>query len=190
MSHRLQSAKLNAFTLIEMMVVIIVIGVMASIIVPRFSGTRDRVFNLTVDRVADIVLMFAHRVSTSNQASGFRFNAAAGQFELLAKVEVEGERYWDLDPLAEPVKLPQWMEQDAIAIYVAGELTDTSQWPITTTPGESRPLLEVTLDWEDRSAVISLPSHGIGPTIWLDGKGIAPLMPIDLDAEGRGREEW
>ena len=43
----------NAFTLIEMMVVIIIIGIMAAMVVPRISGNRDREFNLTVDRVAD-----------------------------------------------------------------------------------------------------------------------------------------
>jgi len=191
MRQRLQHVHRHAFTLIEMIVVIIVIGIMASMVVPRLSGSRDREYNLIVEQLGDIVLMFALRVSTSNQPSGLRFNSEMNQLELLAKVEHDGERYWELDPLATPVKLPSWVDrQDAISMYVNGELTDTNQWPITTTPGEVRPLLEVTFDWEDRSALISLPSHSIGPDIWLDGIGHEPLLPIDLDAEGRGREEW
>lgn len=180
----------RAFTLLEMIVVIIVLGILSSMVVPRLSGNQGREFDLTVDRIADVVLMFAHRVSTSNKPTGLRYNTEAMQFELLQKFEDEGERYWDLDPLALPVKLPTWLDQDSIAIYIDGEQTDTTHWPITTTPGEARPLVEVVLQWEDRNAVITLPSHAIGPAIWLDGMGITALAPVDLDAEGRGREEW
>ena len=180
----------RAFTLLEMIVVIIILGIMASMVIPRLSGNQGREFNLTVDRIADVVLMFAHRVSTSNKPSGLRYNIEAKQFELLQKFKEEGEYYWDLDPLAQPVVLPSWLDQDTIAIFVDGELTDTSQWPITTTPGETRPLVEVTLHWKNRSAIIKLPSHAIGPRVWFDGSGVDPLVPIDLDEHGRGREEW
>jgi hypothetical protein len=53
-----------------------------------------------------------------------------------------------------------------------------------------RPHIEVVIEWEERSAIISLAPHAIGPNIWLDGQGSDPIMPIDLDAEGRGRDEW
>ena len=173
-----------------MIVVIIVLGIMSSMVIPRLTGTRGREFNLTVDKVADVVLMFAHRVSTSNQPSGLRFNNDSGRLELLQKFEEDGDRFWDIDPLAQPVTLPSWLDQNPLAIFVDGELTDTSHWPISTTPGETRPLLEIVLRWEDRNAVIKLPPHAIGPTVWFDGSGVNPLEPIDLDAEGRGREEW
>lgn len=190
MKQKPQYANRHAFTLIEMIIVTIVIGIMSAMIIPRLSGNRDRKFNLLVEQVGDVVLMFAHRVSSSNQPAALRFNTTLKQIELLAKVEEDGERFWNLDPLALPVKLPSWIDSDAVAIYLDGELTDTTQWPVTMTPGEARPLLEVTLDWEDRSALISLPSHSIGPNIMFDGEGHELLIPIDLDAQGRGREEW
>ena len=109
---------------------------------------------------------------------------------MLAKVEIDGEFFWGLDPLAEPVRFPSWLEADSITVFVDGEITDTTQWPITTTPGEMRPMIEVAMNWENHAALISLPPHAMGPTIWVDGVGKEPLMPIDLDAEGRGREEW
>ena len=181
----------HAFTLLEIIVVIMIIGVMAVMVIPRIGGNQNREFNLAVDRVNDVVLMFAHRVSTSNQAAAIRYNAELKQFELLAKVEVdENEFVWGIDPLAPPVRLPDWLESDSLAIFVDGEFTDTSQWPVTTTPGETRPLIEVELHWEEHTALISLPSHAMGPNIWLDGVGSEPLMPIDLDEQGRGREEW
>jgi len=178
------------FTLIEIIIVMMVISVMAAIIIPRLSGNQFREFNLSVERVNDVVLMFAHRVSTSNQPAALRYDPQSKQFELLTKKEDDGEFYWGIDPLARPVKLPSWLESDAVTIFVDGEITDTTQWPVTTSPGETRPLIEVALDWGDHSALISLPSHSMGPNIWFDGVGNDPLVPIDLDAQGRGREEW
>ena len=180
----------RGFTLLEMIVVIIVIGVMAAMIVPRLSGNRNREFNLLVDQVAAIVLMFAHRSSTSTQPSGSRYDPELHQFELLGRYKDDEDYYWEVDPLALPILFPAWIEENGIEIFIDGELMDTSQWPITATPGEVRPLIEVSLGWESRYALISLSSHSIGPSIWLDGSGTDPLMPIDLDAQGRGREEW
>jgi prepilin-type N-terminal cleavage/methylation domain-containing protein len=180
----------RAFTLLEIIVVIMIMGVLASMIVPRLSGNQNREFNLFVERVNDVVLMFAHRVSTSNQASALRFDPELKQFELLTKIEEDGEYFWGLDPLAQPVRMPSWLESDSITIFTDGEITNTMQWPVTTTPGETRPLIEVAVDWENRSVLISLPSHAMGPNIWFEGIGTKPLMPIDLDAQGRGREEW
>lgn len=190
MMQRIGNPIRHAFTLLEIIVVIMIIGVLASMIVPRLSGNQNREFTLLVDRVNDIVLMFAHRVSTSNQAAALRFDHEHKQFELLTKVEEDGEYYWSFDPLATPVQLPSWLEADSITIFVDGEIADTSQWPVTATPGETRPLIEVAVEWEDHSALISLPSHAMGPNIWFDDIGTEPLMPIDLDAQGRGREEW
>jgi prepilin-type N-terminal cleavage/methylation domain-containing protein len=180
----------RAFTLLEIIIVIIMIGIMSSIILPRLSGTRNREFTLTVERVADVVLMYAHRNATSNQPAALQYNSDAKEFTLLTKVKEDGERFWEFDPLAKPIKLPSWADNDLLAIYVDGDFTDTSQWPITASPGEARPLIEILLHWEERSALITLAPHAIGPQVWFDGDNTEPLMPIDLDAEGRGREEW
>jgi prepilin-type N-terminal cleavage/methylation domain-containing protein len=180
----------KAFTLLEIIIVIIIIGIMSSIVLPRLVGTRNQEFTLIVERVADVVLMYAHRNATSNQPAALQYNGEAKEFALLTKVEEEGDRFWDFDPLAKPILLPSWANEDLLAIYVDGDLTDTSQWPVTASPGEARPLIEIVIRWENRSALISLAPHAIGPKVWFDGTGVEPVMPIDLNAEGRGREEW
>ena len=189
MNTRVNSIR-SGFTLLEIIVVIMIMVVMAAMILPRMTGNQNREFTLAVEKVNDVVLMFAHRVSTSNQPVALRYDPQTKQFELLTKKSEDGEYFWGLDPLAAPVKLPSWLDSDAITIFVDGEIADTTQWPITTTPGETRPLIEVALNWEEHSALISLPSHAMGPNIWFDGVGNDPLIPIDLDAQGRGREEW
>ncbi len=180
----------KAFTLLEIIIVVIMIGIMSAIVLPRLTGNRGREFTLTAERIADIVLMYAHRNATSNQPSALQYNMETKEFSLLTKIEDEGERYWEYDPLAKPIYLPSWFEGESLSMFVDGDYTDTSQWPLTAAPGEARPLIEITLDWENRSSVISLAPHAVGPKLWLDGVGTEPLMPIDLDSEGRGQEEW
>jgi prepilin-type N-terminal cleavage/methylation domain-containing protein len=180
----------KAFTLLEIIIVIIMIGIMSAMVLPRLTGNRSREFTLTAERVADVVLMYAHRNATSNQPSALQYNMKTKELALLIKVEDEGERYWEYDPLAKPIYLPSWLDGESLSIFADGDYIDTSQWPLTSSPGEARPLIELTLDWENRSSAISLAPHAVGPKLWLDGMGTEPLMPIDLDAEGRGQEEW
>lgn len=180
----------KAFTLLEIIIVIIMIGIISAMVLPRLTGNRSREFTLTAERVADVVLMYAHRNATSNQPSALQYNTDTKEFALLTKIKDEDERYWEYDPLAKPIYLPNWLDGESLSIFADGDYTDTSQWPLTASPGEARPLIEITLDWENRSSVISLAPHAIGPKLWLDGVGAEPIMPIDLDAQGRGQEEW
>lgn len=180
----------TGFTLLEMIVVVIVIGIMSALIIPRIGGTRYREYSLTAEKINDVVLMFAHRVSTSKQAAALRYDPSAKRFELLAKVEDNGDYYWEPDPLSRPVVLPSWFEDDSLSIFVDGEYVNSMQWPVTTTPGEARPMIEVEINWDIHQTLVSLPPHAMGPTIWVNGEGTEPLMPIDLDAIGQGREEW
>ena len=182
----------RGFTLLEMIVVVVVLGLIASMAIPRLSGTRGREYELKVEQVADLMVMFAHRLSTSTKATGLQYDAPTRELYLLT-LETDGdsnESFWIDDPLAPSVVFPTWMEEDAIAIFTDGDYMDTSQWPLTTMPGENRPIIEISIAWENRSALIMLASHAMAPSIWLDGEGIEPLTPIDLDAAGQTREEW
>ncbi len=182
----------RGFTLMEMIVVVIVLAVLASMAIPRLSGTRFREYELKVEQTADLMVMFAHRLSTSTKATGLQYDAPNRKLFLLVlqKDNEGGESYWMDDPLSAPVTFPIWMEEDAVTILTDGDFADTSQWPLTTMPGENRPIIEISIEWEDHASLIMLASHAMAPSIWKDGDGTEPLTPIDLDATGQSREEW
>jgi len=182
----------RGFTLMEMIVVLIVLAVLASMAIPRLSGTRFREYELKVEQTADLMVMFAHRLSTSTKATGLQYDAPNRELFLLTlhKDSESGESYWMDDPLSTPVAFPIWMEEDAVTILTDGDFADTSQWPLTTMPGENRPIIEISIEWEDHASLIMLASHAMAPSIWIDGDGTEPLTPIDLDAAGQSREEW
>lgn len=189
-THNSRQQVLRAFTLLEMIVVVVVLGVLAAMAIPRLSGTRSREYELKVEETADLMVMFAHRLSTSTKASGLQYDSHNRRLYLLTLQSEEDETYWVTDPLSPPVTFPQWMEEEAVSVFTDGDYVDTSQWPLTTMPGENRPLIEISLEWEEQSALIMLPSHAMAPSVWIDGDGTEPLTPIDLDAAGRSREEW
>lgn len=180
------------FTLLEMIVVVIVLGILASMTIPRLTGSRGREYELKVEQAADLMVMFAHRLSTSTKATGLQYDGSKRRLFLLTLVtdDDNDESYWIDDPLSPPVTFPGWMEEDSVAIFTDGDFTDTTQWPLTTMPGENRPIIEISVNWEERSSLIMLAPHAMAPSIWLDGDGTEPLTPIDLDAAGRSREEW
>ena len=81
----------KAFTLLEIIIVVIIIVIMSSMILPRLSGSASREFTLTVEQVADVVLMYAHRNGTTNQPSALQYNSELKEFSLLTKIEEEGD---------------------------------------------------------------------------------------------------
>ena len=80
----------------EMIVVVIVLAVLASMAIPRLSGTRFREYELKVEQTADLMVMFAHRLSTSTKATGLQYDAPNRELFLLTlhKDSESGESYW------------------------------------------------------------------------------------------------
>ena len=191
-AHKKSQHDHRGFTLLEMIIVVVILGIIASMAIPRLSGTRGREYELKVEQAADLMVMFAHRLTTSTKATGLQYDPSNRRLYLLTLIKDDDneESYWIDDPLAPPVIFPDWMNEDAISIITDGDYADTSQWPLTTMPGENRPIIEILVEWEDRSALIMLASHAMAPSVWLDGEGSEPLTPIDLDAAGQTREEW
>jgi len=89
MSHRLTSAALRGFTLIEMITVVILIGVASAIVLPGL-GTRDDLKTLSAARQLSADLTFAQS------------RAVATQKILYVAFDLAGNRYRVLDAMDPP----------------------------------------------------------------------------------------
>ena len=187
----------RGFTLIELIVVMIIMGVMATMIVPRMGGQRSRAFELAADQVADLLTMYAQRDALSSQPAGILHDVQRNAVVLMIldidPADPDAPREWRPDPLVEPVRLPSSISVDGVWLRVEGRLTDIQQWPIATTPGQDRASIEIGLATDEglrRSLV--LPGHAIVPYTPGSDDEMTTIsrQPIDLDAVGRHREDW
>ena len=189
----------TAFTLLEIIVVIAILGIVFSMALPRLARQDRRELQLAADRVADLLMMFAQRESLSSRPVGIWHDAQAHTLVLMVldEVEVEGtigqlRPQWQRDHAVRPVKFPSLVPPEGVYAQSDGQPIDITRWPIATEPGKPRPGVEITLvadDGETRTVV--LPAHAIAPYEMGTGVQLAELrVPIDLDAEGRNREDW
>lgn len=191
-SRRLATA---GFTLLEVMVVVVILAVLATVAVPRLSGTERRAFDLAVDQVTDLLIMYAQRDRLERRSVGIVYDADRGWLELrVLDVEPGATNevaQWRADRFVAPVKLPDVIDRDALAVYADGEWVDIRGWPLTHATGEDRPTIEVLLRSRegDHVATLRLAPHDVVPSRMEDGTG-SPRQPIDLDAAGRSREVW
>lgn len=186
----------RAFTLLEMMIVIVIIGLMAALIMPRLGASENRHFELAVDRTSDLLLMYAQRESMGNKPVGIVHDLSSNELRLVVLDRPDAwdqtDAEWIVDPLVRPVELPsQIIPADNIEIRSDGEVIDTAYWPLTADAGEQRPSVEIRLRGPVREVTLVLPAHGIGPYKRDSARdGLVEREPIDLDAEGRDREDW
>jgi prepilin-type N-terminal cleavage/methylation domain-containing protein len=186
----------RAFTLIEMIIVIAIVAIMATMMVPRFLSHDRRQLHAAADGVADLLIMFAQREAMSGRPTGIWHDVDRNWIVLMTldrEVDAVGEpAVWQPDHAVMPVKLPAIVEVDGVQALADGEPIDFSEWPVVTEPGRPRPSVEISLITDEGlMRTIALPAHGIAPYVSETGYDMVDLRsPIDLDAEGRHREDW
>jgi prepilin-type N-terminal cleavage/methylation domain-containing protein len=189
--------KRSAFTLIEMMVVVIVIAIVATMVLPRLVGQQRRQFQLTTDRVADLLTMFAQREALSGgQPVGIWHDKQRHALALMVlgidPQDPDAPAEWRLDRMVRPIKFPNTIAVDGgVTVLMDGQPVDISEWPIATEPGRLRPAVTINLitnDGDTRTLVLA--GHSLSPFVDDGRTRIVLREPIDLDGTGRHREDW
>jgi prepilin-type N-terminal cleavage/methylation domain-containing protein len=182
-----------AFTLLEMVVVVVILAILATLIVPRLAGNERREFRLAVDRVGDLLTMYGQRRDLAQKVVGivhYRGDNSLAILELDTS-DPTAQADWRPDPYIKPVRLPSFMSDIDIEFVVDGNTYDASDWPLSTEPGQQRPTVEIHMRGADDFASLTLAPHGVSPVI-VNGPNSSGIFreAFDLDGAGRGREDW
>ena len=174
--------------------VVVVLSVLAGVIVPRIVSKNRSQTTMTLNAVRTLLSAAAQRDALTSQAVAIRFDAESAMLSVLTPSQDDERRRgddlwpWRVDPLILPVRLDGLTLQRAAADSL--ELDD-DQWTLELARGERRPDLTLEcLDDRGRSWVVFLPSGSSVAKVWSGESAEADRMTIDLDEEGRGRQEW
>jgi prepilin-type N-terminal cleavage/methylation domain-containing protein len=187
----------TAFTLVEIMVVVVIMAIMASLTIPRMLGNETREYQLAADRVADLLMMFAQREGLGARPVGLWEDTQNRRLVLMMRPRESdnpdgtlGEASaWVPDRTVRPVPMPRTVS--IIDVQADGERVDISSWPLQVDPGETRPDIAIMLEGPSGVRTIVLPGHALSP-MQISGANYAEWLggPIDLDAAGQDREDW
>jgi len=179
-----------------MVIVIAILAIIMAMTVPRMLGREGRAFQLTADRVADLLTMYAQRESLASRPSAIWHDADTHRLVLMVldtdAATLDQRAQWRPDRTVKPVQLPPSVDVErGVGASIDGTAVDISLWPIATEPGKRRPRIEISLyDDDGRVKTLVLPSHALRPYDLDDPEALATREPIDLDAAGRHREDW
>lgn len=189
----------RGFSLIEVIIAVIILAILSGMIIPRVTRTTKAEHDNAIEKVRDLLSMYAFRSATSSsQQIALWQDPETGWLALLFKgrdpsaTSEDGEKSkyeWTADSRIPPVVLPRGMEISDL--LVDGGSVSGTDWIVPTTPGGGRPSIELRLVSGTIDAVLRLDSNSMVP-IRIDAGG--PPVPerkrINLDEYGTRGEKW
>ena len=198
----------RAFTLVEIIVVLIIIGIVAGVVVPRFVGNSLRAALVESQSVQRFLSTAAEKSVLSGQAVTISYNSNTKRFSLLAmrptvaspttsaadSAVANDSAAWRPDPLVDPVELSlNTLKQ----VLVDGRKMPSGQWQVPFIPGQARPDIRIVLQPLSAPAgseinvaltpeATSATRTGFGI---IQPAGTGPRV-VDLDDSGRGDRSW
>lgn len=195
MHDRARRQTARGFTMIEMIVVVVVLALLASMVAPRLVGSARRQAVLAAEEVAELLTLFAHRESMGESKIAVGYDPNAGVIMLLSLVgdiaEPDNPPRWEIDRFVSPVRLPDNMV--VAMVRQDGLIVPTADWMVPVVPGRGRPSIEVLLisGDADLEVTVFLAAHSVNARLVYRGQmDTAARVPIDLDLAGRDREVW
>ncbi len=179
----------RGFSLMEAMVVVIILGIMATVVVPRLNAMVQRPARQTAIMVGDFLTSVAQRDALSSQPMAIEFNAEQNTLALLVPGDEAGQ--WRRDLIIAPIQLGEAFLVDASA---DGAMLDASQFRVEFRVGGARPEIEMSIS-DNRDSRNEGPFHvrlaPDAPRAVVEGVSAQSQTDReDLDAEGKGEQPW
>lgn len=180
----------NAFTLVEVLVVVAVVALLAGLAVTRFTGTERRRIVNTFEQAAELLTMLAHRESMGDANLGLMYDAARGELSIVSLiVDDGGNRSWRFDPYVPMLRLPETVE--LVGVLENGRPIGRGDLFIPMIGRGERPALELLFSASDGlEASVYLAPYAVAAELFYVGRPQPRAVPIDLDELGRDREVW
>lgn len=199
----------RAFTLVEMIVVIVLIGILAGMVVPRTLSTADRRFDAEARGVERLLTIAGERVGVAGEPVALEFETLSESESRLSLAVLRdrtgqaGGAEWRPDPLVEPAVLVASRVGEARA---GGVALPQARWRLVLSPADPRQ--DITLRLVTRGAggvglasgteyatEVLLPASGVRAMRAVPGRagaavGVGAGVPIDLDEIGKGTKPW
>jgi prepilin-type N-terminal cleavage/methylation domain-containing protein len=186
------ASRARAFTIIEVIVVVVIMGVLAAVTIPRIGGMAGRRVRATAEAVADLLATAARRESLTSQQSVVTYSKELHTISLRMLVPDAADSsvaVWQEDRLAPPIDLGESVVQ---AVEADGGAMDPGLWSFEFLPGVRRPGLAIVLsDLGNRERWrVELPSGAAQAVVsQAEYSGLLD-QSIDLDAAGAGSAAW
>ena len=183
----------RGFTIIEVVIVVLVLAVLASVVIPRLGGVGRRTERLSIDRVSDLLAAFGYRDSMSSGSSAIEYDATNHSLTLLIlrkdPEQPEQPEIWMRDILAPVTNLPGTVELSA---FEDGERLPNGDWSLLTNMDGTRPKIEMELLGENIHATVLLDPWAQTPTVVDENTQADSKLTnaIDLDAVGQDKDPW
>lgn len=173
--------------------VVVILAIAAIMVVPRFLGTARQEADIAVDKVAELMRLFAYRQALGSQQVAVWRDGSDGRIQLLVMdanpENPDAPREWRMDRFAAAVRLPDGVE--VTDVLMNDQRMRTDEWLLASVPGSIRPKLEIRIAGNGVDATLVL-LPGTASVARVDEGREAPFVriPIDLRQAGRDQEPW
>ncbi len=189
--------QLGAFTLVEIIVVVVILGVIAGLVGPRMVRRDSRQAEQTVRRVASMLESASRRAAMSSDPVLIEFDEETREIRVLSREREEGFRQswdervrWRVDPLIPAVALGEFgvgeVSVDYRRIREAG-------WRIQIGGRDAPASVSIELKSESPSRswrVLLDGGSGLAVAGTADELAVLPAMFVDLDDAGKRDAPW
>ncbi len=184
----------NAFTLLELITVIVILAVVSGLLLPRLVNWDERRAEAGVQRVADVLSAAARRHLFSTQRLALGFDRESGNLRvLILRLSTPasfdpGDAAWVDDPLTLSADLEGL---DLVEASADSKALDARRFRIDLPPAEPRPAIALTLATPGGQGLwtVHLPAAAERATVTAGGAA-AIEERIDLDRAGLKDEAW
>lgn len=182
-----------AFTMIELVVVVVMLGVLAGAVIPRMMRRSDREAEQNVRVLADLFSTAAARSSIAGQHVALWFDASGDGRMWMETSRVANTADFESNPEWSPDPIVPEQRADRLTFVsgsVDGRTLDTRKWTVDMVPGQERGM--VVASFRDREgtrtwSIVLAPGSLRAQVV----EGATPLDEgVDLDATGMGEVSW